>query len=237
MAIIPANPAGGSPPGSRPPFPPRPRRFGERPQEFSKDEHRINERIRVPNVRLIDEVGGQVGVVPTSTALQMARDKGLDLMEISPNSNPPVCKICDYGKFKYEKKKKDHAAKKKQITIKVKEVQMRPQTDVHDRDYKMKNIREFLADGDKAKITMMFRGREVAYADNGYKLLREIAEELKEVATVEAHPKLEGKKMIMILAPIPVKKGQGKSKPAADKPASIPSSNPSVVITPKQQSK
>jgi len=196
---------------------PRPRGRFEIP---NKDEHRINERIRVPQVRLIDENGGQVGVVPTSQALQMARDKGLDLMEVSPNAQPPVCKICDYGKFKYEKKKKDQVAKKKQTVIKVKEVQLRPQTEEHDLEYKMKNVRQFLEDGDKAKITMMFRGREVAYSEQGYRLMRSLAEQLKDVAIVEAPPKLEGKKMIMILSPAPQpKKGGGGGGSTAPKPA------------------
>lgn len=176
----------------------------------NKDEHRINERIRVPQVRLIDEKGGQVGIVPTYEALQMARERGLDLMEISPNSSPPVCKICDYGKFKYEKKKKEAVAKKKQTVIKVKEVQLRPQTDEHDRDYKFRNIRQFLLDGDKAKITIMFRGREITFADQGYRIMRDAVEQLKDIAVVEAPAKLEGKKLIMILAPAP---GAVKAKP------------------------
>jgi len=144
----------------------------------------------VPEVRLIDEVGNQVGVVPTREALAMARERGLDLMEISPNAQPPVCKICDYGKFKYEKKKKEHQAKKKQTVIKVKEIQLRPQTEEHDLDYKFKNARQFLEDGDKVKITIMFRGREVVYADQGYKMMRQLAEMVKEIATVESPAKL-----------------------------------------------
>lgn len=193
MAFTPSNP------GS--PFPPRPRFPRPSFHQHNKDEHRINERIRVPQVRLIDENGGQVGVVPTAQALQMARDRGLDLMEVAPNAQPPVCKICDYGKFKYEKKKKDHEAKKKQTVIKVKEVQLRPQTDEHDLEYKTKNIRQFLEDGDKAKITMMFRGREVMYADTGRKIMAELKAKMADISVVEAEPKLEGKKMIMILAP------------------------------------
>ena len=215
MAFTPSNPPGPSGPSG--PFSPRPPRFARTNyQPPSKDEHRINERIRVPQVRLIDEVGGQVGVVSTAQALQMARDKGLDLMEVSPNSNPPVCKICDYGKFKYEKKKKEHDARKKQTVIKVKEVQLRPQTDVHDLDYKFRNVRSFLEDGDKAKIVMMFRGREVAYVDAGFKMMAKLTEMVKDIAIVEAYPKLEGKKLIMILAPAPgaVKKKPGSSTPS-----------------------
>ena len=155
----------------------------------------------MPQVRLIDQNGGQVGVVPTHQALQMAREAGLDLMEVSPNASPPVCKICDYGKFKYEKKKKEHVARKKQTIIKVKEVQLRPQTEEHDLEYKFKNIRKFLEDGDKAKITIMFRGREITYVDQGYKIMRALAEQVKDIGSVEAPPKLEGKKLIMILSP------------------------------------
>lgn len=208
MAFNPSSPSSPSSP-SGPSFP-RPRARGHF-HAPSKDEHRINERIRVPQVRLIDEKGEQVGVVPTHQALQMARERGLDLMEVSPNAHPPVCKIVDYGKFKYEKKKKEHQAKKKQTVIKVKEVQLRPQTDEHDLEYKFKNIRTFLEEGDKAKITIMFRGREITYADQGFKIMRDLAEKTKDIATIEAHPKLEGKKLIMILAPAP----QGAKKPGA----------------------
>lgn len=208
MAITPSNPSSPSSP-SGPSFP-RPRfPRGQLPHQ-NKDEHRINERIRVPQVRLIDEKGNQVGIVPTQEALQMARDRGLDLMEVSPTAQPPVCKITDYGKFKYEKKKKEHEAKKKQTVIKVKEVQLRPQTEEHDLDYKFKNVRQFLQDGDKAKITIMFRGREITYVDQGFKIMKQLAEMVKDLAVIEAHPKLEGKKLIMILAPAP-----GGKKPSA----------------------
>jgi translation initiation factor IF-3 len=209
MAFTPPGPSG--PPGASGPSFPRPR-FSRGPIPQNRDEHRINERIRVPEVRLIDEAGNQVGVVPTREALQMARDRGLDLMEVSPNAQPPVCKICDYGKFKYEKKKKDAQAKKKQTVIKVKEIQLRPQTEEHDLDYKFKNVREFLEEGDKAKITIMFRGREITYADQGFKMMKRLQEMVKDIAIVEAHPKLEGKKLIMVLAPAPA---GGAKKPAA----------------------
>lgn len=201
MPFIPSNPSGPSNPTfPRPRFP-----RGNLPSQ-SKDEHRINERIRVSSVRLIDENGAQVGVVPTHEALQMARDRGLDLMEVASNTQPPVCKICDYGKFKYEKKKKEHQAKKKQTVIKVKEIQLRPQTEEHDLQYKFKNVRQFLEDGDKAKITIMFRGREITYVDQGFKIMKQLTDLMKDVATIEAPPKLEGKKLIMILAPASVKK-------------------------------
>jgi translation initiation factor IF-3 len=182
----------------------------------NKDEHRLNERIRVPQVRLIDENGGQVGIVSIQEALSLAHARGLDLMEISPNAQPPVCKICDYGKFKYEKKKKEQQAKKNQTTIKVKEIQLRPQTEEHDLDYKFKNVRHFLEDGDKAKVTIMFRGREVAYTDQGFKLMNQLIELVKDISFVESLPKLDGKKLIMVLAPQPVKKSASKPKSAAE---------------------
>ena len=189
---------------------------------FNKDEHRINERIRVPNVRLIDEKGNQVGVVPTAEALKMARERGLDLMEVASTASPPVCKICDYGKFKYEKKKKDHEAKKKQVVVKVKEIQLRPNTDQHDFDYKVRNVREFLEEGDKAKITIMFRGREVAHADGSFQTMRDIVEKCYDVGMVEAPAKMEGKKLIMILAPLPPSEKKKRLAELAAKPGAIP---------------
>ena len=203
-------PGGGSSSGGggpRAPFTPRPRPFpGARDRNFSredKDGVRLNERIRVPEVRLIDENGGQVGIVPTSQALAMARDRGLDLMEVAATAKPPVCKILDYGKYKYEEKKKEHLAKKKQVVVKVKEVQLRPNTDSHDLDYKIKNAIEFIEEGDKVKFIVQFRGREVAHTAPGYDMCKNIAERMKEVAIVETPTKLEGKKMMMIMAPNP----------------------------------
>jgi translation initiation factor IF-3 len=223
MAFIPSSPSSPSSPSnpSGPPFP-RPR-FPRGPvPNQNKDEHRLNERIRVPQVRLIDEEGNQVGIVPTYEALQMARDKGLDLMEISPNAAPPVCKICDYGKFKYEKKKKEQIAKKKQTVIKVKEVQLRPQTEEHDLEYKFKNVRQFLEDGDKAKITIMFRGREITFVDQGFKIMKQLADLVKDVGVVEAPPKIEGKKLIMVLAPGVSKKSSGTGSSSAKPSIEVP---------------
>jgi translation initiation factor IF-3 len=212
---------GHSAPGAGGGFTPRPPRYPRRDlSKFNTDEHRINERIRIPQVRLIDHEGNQVGIVDTTQAMQMARDVNLDLVEISPNATPPVCKILDYGKFKYEKKKKDHEAKKKQVVVKVKEVQLRPTTDEHDLAYKFKNVRTFLEEGDKAKITMMFRGREVAYVENGHKIMKRLLEELGDLAVVEAPAKLEGKKLIMVVGPNPKAKkpSSGASKaPAKEK--------------------
>ena len=186
------------PPSSRP-YPPRDRNFNK----DDKDDVRLNERIRVPQVRLIDENGEQVGIVPTQQALQMARDKGLDLMEVAAGASPPVCKICDYGKFKYEKKKKEAQARKNQVVVKVKEVQLRPNTDEHDLSYKIKNAQEFIEEGDKVKFTILFRGREIAHTEPGFKMCKDVIERVGEAAVVELAPKLEGKKLMMILAPNP----------------------------------
>ena len=131
----------------------------------------------------------------------MARSKGLDLMEVASEARPPVCKICDYGKYKYEKKKKQQQAKKNQVVIKIKEVQLRPNTDEHDRDYKFKKVRDFLDNGDKAKITMLFRGRQLSHTDGGYEIMNELVTMVQDICIVESPPRLEGKKMIMILAP------------------------------------
>lgn len=164
---------------------------------------RVNERIRgVSQVRVIDETGNMIGVYLIQDALRMARERGFDLLEVSPNADPPVCKIADYGKYMYEKKKKEHEAKKKQTVISVKEVQLRPQTEEHDLEYKFKHVQRFLQEGDKAKVSVMFRGREIAYVDNGRKLLDRLIEMVKEWGVVESPPKLEGKRLTVVIAPI-----------------------------------
>ncbi len=205
--IITPNTSGTTPrPSTFQPRPPGPRPYPSRDRNFNRDEKddvRLNERIRVPQVRLIDENGEQVGIVPTQQALQMARDKGLDLMEVAAGASPPVCKICDYGKFKYEKKKKEAQARKNQVVVKVKEVQLRPNTDEHDLSYKIKNAQEFIEEGDKVKFTILFRGREIAHTEPGFRMCKEVIERLGEAAIVELAPKLEGKKLMMILAPNP----------------------------------
>lgn len=142
-----------------------------------------------------------LGVMNVDDALSRAEDYGLDLVEVSPNADPPVCKILDYGKFKYEAQKKKNEAKKKQKVIEVKEIKMRPNIDEHDYQTKMRNVNRFLGDGDKVKLTMRFRGREMAHQEIGLKVLKRIQEELVEIAKVEAHPKLEGRQMIMVVAP------------------------------------
>ncbi len=174
--------------------------FPNRDRERERD-LRVNHRIRVPQVRLIGADGSQLGVIATPDAMKMARESGLDLVEISPQANPPVCKILDYGKYKYEKKKKAQEAKKKQIVVKVKEIKLRPNTEDHDLDFKVKHARRFIEDGDKAKFTVVFRGREMAYTDLGRKLMERVLDQLKDVAKVEHPPTMEGKSMIMIMAP------------------------------------
>lgn len=161
----------------------------------------VNEKIRAPEVRLIGREGQQLGVLPLKKALELAVQDELDLVEVAPNATPPVCKIMDYGKFKYQQNKRSQEAKKKQTVIEVKEIKIRPKTDEHDLLVKIKHIRRFLAQKDKAKITILFRGREIAYADQGMKVLVRIQEELKDEVVVEQAPKMEGRNMIMVVAP------------------------------------
>ena len=170
-------------------------------QPAAKEGPRINEEIRVPQVQLIDQDGANRGELPTREALAIAQEAGLDLVEVAPNASPPVCKILDYGKFKYESQKKAAEARKKQRTIEVKEIKMRPMIDDHDYDVKMRSIRRFFEEGDKVKVTLRFRGREMAHQDLGLKLLDRVRSELSELSKVEQEPKLEGRQMVMVLAP------------------------------------
>ncbi|OWU78345.1 translation initiation factor IF-3 [Loktanella sp. 22II-4b] len=163
---------------------------------------RVNERIRAPEIRLIGAEGENLGVVTPSRAMELAEDAGLDLVEISPNAAPPVCKIMDFGKFKYEQQKRESEARKKQKTIEVKEVKFRPNTDTHDYEVKMRNVFRFLEAGDKVKITLRFRGREMAHQNLGRELLERVAEDVKELGKVENMPKMEGRQMIMMIGPI-----------------------------------
>ena len=162
---------------------------------------RVNEGIDIPNIQLIDATGNNVGVVATTEALARAVEAGLDLVEIAPNSEPPVCKILDYGKYKYQAQKKAAEARKKQRTVEIKEIKMRPNIDSHDYDVKMRSIRRFFEEGDKVKVTLRFRGREMAHPELGMKLLQKVKEEFEPIAKVEYEPRMEGKQMIMILAP------------------------------------
>ncbi|MDJ0667934.1 MAG: translation initiation factor IF-3 [Desulfobacterales bacterium] len=161
----------------------------------------INRKIRAREVRVIDPDGEQIGVVPIETALATAADLGLDLVEVSPNANPPVCKIMDYGRYKYEQTKKKQEAKKKQTTFQVKEIKVRPKTGDHDLQVKMGHIRKFLGKKDKVKVTVLFRGREITLSDRGRELLQRIAAEFEDIAVVEQLPKFEGRTMMMVLSP------------------------------------
>ncbi|RMB12690.1 translation initiation factor IF-3 [Eilatimonas milleporae] len=161
----------------------------------------MNDRIRVPQIRLIGAEGENHGVVTVEKGMELARQAGLDLVEISPNAEPPVCKILDYGKFKYEQQKKANAARKKQKTQDVKEIKMRPGIDVHDYNVKMKKIHQFIDEGDKVKITIRFRGREMAHQDLGADVLSRVVADVEETAKIEARPKMEGRQMIMVVAP------------------------------------
>jgi translation initiation factor IF-3 len=162
---------------------------------------RVNEDIRVPQVRLIDQDGEMIGVMSAREALLRAYDVGMDLLEISPNAVPPVCKITDYGKFKYEQQKKANEARKKQKIVEIKEIKVRPNIDDHDYDVKMRAAKGFLEEGDKVKVTLRFRGREMAHQDLGVRVLERVRNELGELAKVEQMPRLENRQMIMVLAP------------------------------------
>ena len=163
---------------------------------------RVNARIRAPEIRLIGPNGENVGVVAPDRAMALAEQVGLDLVEISPNATPPVCKIMDFGKFKYDQQKREAEAKKKQKTIEVKEVKFRPNTDIHDYDVKMRNVTRFLEAGDKVKITMRFRGREMAHQNLGRDLLERVATDVDGLGKVENMPKVEGRQMVMMIGPV-----------------------------------
>ena len=155
----------------------------------------------MPEIRLIDQDGENAGVVSPAAAMAMAEEVGLDLVEISPGASPPVCKIMDFGRFKYEQQKKAAEAKKKQKIIEIKEVKFRPNIDTHDYDVKMRSVTKFLGDGDKVKVTLRFRGREMAHQERGRELLTRIADDIEEIGKIEAMPKMEGRQMIMVVAP------------------------------------
>jgi translation initiation factor IF-3 len=180
-----------------------PRRKSTFSWESAIRDARTNRRIRARELRVIGPEGEQLGVLTLDAALAKAVEFGLDLVEVSPMAKPPVCKIMDYGKFKYEAKKKANEAKKKQTIVKLKEVKFRPKTEEHDYNFKVKAIREFLGEGNKARVTVMFRGREITHREIGQAILNRISVELKEVAVVEQTARLEGRLLFMILAPNP----------------------------------
>jgi translation initiation factor IF-3 len=162
---------------------------------------RYNEFISVPKVRVIDDEGENLGVMFTQEAIEQAYEIGLDLVEVSPNADPPVCKFLDIGKFKYEAQKKANIARKTQKTQELKEIKMRPNIDDHDYETKMKKVHDFIGEGDKVKITLRFRGRELSHQQLGMNLLQRVAENVQEIAKVEAYPRMEGRQMLMVLSP------------------------------------
>ena len=193
---------------------PIPRRFDRRPPE--RDTTRINERIRVPEVRLIDEKGEQVGVVKIEEALDYAREKDLDLVEISAEAQPPVCRVLDYSKYKYEQEQRRKAARKHQQQVTMREMKLRPKIATHDYETKKGHILRFLKQGQKVKVTIMFRGREMAHPERGEALLRKVADEIAEFGTVEQQPNQEGRNMTMVVAPVraPARKQERPAEPA-----------------------
>ncbi|MEW5947980.1 MAG: translation initiation factor IF-3 [Thermodesulfobacteriota bacterium] len=162
---------------------------------------RINWQIRAKEVRLIGADGTQLGIKPLEEALKTAEVEGFDLVEIAPTAQPPVCRVMDYGKFKYEQSKKIQLAKKKQVVIQVKEVKFRPKTDEHDYQFKLRHIRRFLEDKDKVKVSVRFRGREIAFSDQAVNILNRIRAEIEDIGKIEYEPKMEGRDMVMIVAP------------------------------------
>jgi translation initiation factor IF-3 len=178
---------------------PVPRRFDRRPPE--RDPTRINERIRVPRVRLIGADGEQVGILPTEEALKMAREAELDLVEVAAEAKPPVTRLLDYSKYKYEQEQKQKQARKHQQQVNVREIKLRPKIADHDYNTKKGHVVRFLRGGDKVKITIMFRGREQSRPELGYRLLQRLAEDVRELGSVESAPKQDGRNMIMVLAP------------------------------------
>lgn len=169
--------------------------------EISSRDYRVNQEIRVAEVRVIDSDGRQLGVMPTRQAISLAMDKNLDLIEVAPNAEPPVCRIGDFGKFIYERARREREARKAQKTTEVKEIRLRPKTGEHDLGYKLKDARRFLERGDKVRLRMIFRGREMAHMDMGRDIIMRLAAELGEVSTVEQPPSLEGRALSVVLAP------------------------------------
>ena len=172
-------------------------------QKRSKDRGpRFNNRISSPEVQVIASNGENLGILSTNKAISKAKNEGLDLIEIAPNVNPPVCKIMDMGKYKYDAQKKANLARKKQKIVSLKEIKMRPVTETHDYEFKVKNAKKFIAKGDKVKFTIKFKGRELQHSHLGNELMNKIKEDMKEIGKVESHPKFDGKQMIMVIQPL-----------------------------------
>ena len=190
---------------------PIPRRFDRTPPE--RDSTRINERIRVPQVRLISETGDQVGVIPTEQALKYAQERDLDLVEVAADARPPVCRVLDYSKYKYEQDQKAKQARKHQQQVTIREMKLRPKIATHDYETKKGHVRRFLDGGDKVKVTIMFRGRETTHPERGEQLLMRLAEDVADLGTVEQRPSLDGRNMTMVMNPLKAKE----RKPEHDK--------------------
>jgi translation initiation factor IF-3 len=167
------------------------------------DRLRINNRIRVPEVRVIGDDGEQLGVMPTHEAVRIAEARGVDLVEISPRAFPPVCRVMDYGKYKYEQAKKKQQARKHASTVEIKEIKFRPKTEEHDMDFKVKHVRRFLEEGNKVRLVIVFRGREITHPQTGANVLNRVVEATQDISSVEVTPNMEGRRMVMILAPKP----------------------------------
>ncbi len=199
----------------RPPMGPRPPRrdFGNKSK---KDGFKMNFEINAPEVRVIDDEGEMLGVMSPKEAVAMAQARGLDLIEVAPNAKPPTCKIMDYGKYKYEQKKKAQVSKKNQVTIDVKEIQLRPRTEEHDLETKLRHAKRFLENGDKVKFNLRFRGREMVHQDLGKSLMDKVVEQLKGIGIVETPPKMEGRQFFCLIQPDPayLKEVQKKKKQA-----------------------
>jgi translation initiation factor IF-3 len=192
------------------------------PRQGPDETYRVNKGIQSKEVRVIGEDGKQLGIMPTHIAVRIAEEKGLDLVEVNPKGAPPVCKIIDHGRFKYEEARKKRSAKKKQSVVTVKEIKLRPKTDVHDLDVKVRAIKRFLSEGNKAKLVIVFRGREIVHPETGKTVLLKVLGELADIAVVEQMPLMEGRRMTMLIAPkpgvvIPVQKKKTEAVPASDK--------------------
>jgi translation initiation factor IF-3 len=211
---------------------PIPRRFDRRPPE--RDQTRINERIRVPEVRLIGEDGNQIGVLPRDEALNYARQRDLDLVEVAAEARPPVCRVLDYSKYKYEQEQKAKAARKHQKQVTVREIKLRPKIASNDYETKKGHVERFLKHQDRVKITIMFRGRETTHPERGERLLMQLAEDVSELGTVEQRPNLDGRNMTMLLAPLKPKEAAAAAAPAAESAAdAAPEPGPATDAAPE----
>jgi translation initiation factor IF-3 len=180
---------------------PIPKREAEAETEKQQEEARVNEKIRVPRVLVIDEAGNRLGEFLTGDALNLARERGFDLVEVAPNARPPVCRFLDFGRLKYDKKKKDAQNRKNQQVVEIKEIKLRPKTDDHDFDVKVRHVRRFLEEGDKVKITVRFRGREIAHREIGEQQSMKLYESVQDLCSIAQSPKMDGRQLVMLLTP------------------------------------